>query len=284
MKQKQRTLQKDDLSIHLRGKKSEYPGYQRVEITFPDIYKSELCERYAWDTSAIEKLDIHIFGGFASLDTVVHWEDKEFFTVDIPITITEEPVIAVHSSLDALLSQGPFSDDKIKELEPLFEQAKIKASEIKQKEISKMREDTTLFRGYKHNPSAQFGHEGYCVVQTHRIKEVKGISYSEREFLGTDKKSVTTSGRVLLDISLQGVPFMDVYKRKINPHEHYTSTFKEELLKLANSPEEVIKSEQKITRTTGDGEHLTFLCSDSFAKRVNDYIQQRFAYLDTPKD
>lgn len=281
MNQKRITLKKDDLDIRLQSKKSEYPGYQRVEITFPDFYQSELHERYGWDESAVEQFNIHLFGRLQGLDAVVNWEDKEFFTVDVPTTTTEEPVLEVYKSLERLLSQGPFPNERVDKLEQLSEQAKEKASQILQLEISKIREDVLLFRGYKRNPSAQFGHEGYCVVEMHRIKKIKGLRYDDEEFLGQDKKIVTKSGRVLLDVSLGGLPFMNVYGGNINYREAYNSLFEEELLRLTNSPEDVIKQKHRIATTTGDSEHLTFLCSDSFAERVKDYVKQKFTYLDT---
>lgn len=284
MKQKRITLKKDDLNIRLQSKKSEYPEYQRVEVTFPDIYQSELCERYGWNESAVEQFDVHLFGRLQGLDAVVNWEDREFFTIDVPATATEEPVLEVYKSLEKLLSQGPFPNERVNELERLSEQTKEKASQILQAEISKIREDITLFRGYKRNLSAQFGHEGYCIVEMHRIKKTKGLRYDDEEFLGQDKKTVTKSGRVLLDVSLSGLPFMNVYGGNINYREAYKSLFEEELLRLANSPEDVIKQKHRITTTTGDSEHLTFLCSDSFAERVKDYVKQKFTYLDTEQN
>lgn len=281
MKQKRITLKKDDLDIRLQSKKSEYPEYQRVEVTFPDIYQSELCERYGWNESSVEQFDVHLFGRLQGLDAVVKWEDREFFTVDVPATATEEPVLEVYKSLEKLLSQGPFPNERVNELEQLSEQAKEKASRILQAEISKIREDITLFIGYKRNPSAQFGHEGYCIVEMHRIKKIKGLRYDDEEFLGQDKKTVTQYGRVILDVSISGLPFMNVYGKNVNYREAYTSLFEEELLRLANSPEDVIKQKHRITTTTGDSEQITLLCSDSFAERVKDYVKQKFTYLDT---
>jgi hypothetical protein len=155
-----------------------------VEITFPDFYQSELRQRYGWNNAALEQFDAHLFGSLQSLDAVVNWEDRELFTVDIPAGATEEPVLEVYRSLEGLLSRGSYSEEKAKEFEQSSELAKEKASKILQSEISKVREDVTLFTGYKRNPSAKFGHEGYCIVEMHRVKKSKGLRYDEEQFLG----------------------------------------------------------------------------------------------------
>ncbi|MBI4919146.1 hypothetical protein HY837_04395 [archaeon] len=283
MQKKSATLIKDNLSVKLNARKSEFPGHNRVEVTFPDTYKLDLNEHFNWDENAIDSTDVQIFGRLKCLDAFVSWEDDEFFTVDLPQDKEEEPVVKVYEALEQLLTQTPYDVQQIEELRKKSDKAKETVNQILENEIAKVREERTLFRGYKHNPSATFGHEGYCIVKLAKVKKTKGLTYDEESFTSAHRKIVTKPGVVLLEVSVNGDPFMKFYGAAISRDSFYTyqSIVLKELLALAEDSSGVIKSENRIGTTTGDSEKLNFLCTEEFAKRVNEYLSNKFSYLDT---
>lgn len=289
------TINVGESRAQLKKKKSEYPGYVRVEITFDDIYRSELADKFHWDDDQIDSFDDQLFAKLKDLDAVINWEDKEFFTVDIPESSTRDIISDVESALQSTF-RNPLGTEQLEMFKQSQEEAEDRAGELARQELAKVREEETLFRAYKEKPDAKSpaDHEGYCAIKLVKIKKASGIVYSDEEFLGREnRKIVTKPGMVILSISIQGKPFDQLYRGRVIKREEFYGKYESELQKLVQgmqtSPEDVVKTSYQIstTRNKGEanGEQINLLCTRKFAEKVAETVKNLYPDLhDTSKE
>lgn len=283
------TINVGEARAQLKKRKSEYPGYVRVEITFDDIYQSELADKFHWDDNQIGSFDDQLFAKLKDRGAVINWEDKEFFTVDIPESSTQDIISDVESALQSTF-RNPLIAEQLETFKQAQEAAEGRAGELARQELAKVREEETLFQAYKEKPDAKSpaDHEGYCAIKLVKIKKASGIGYSDEEFLGREnRKIVTKPDMVILSISVQGKPFDQLYRGRIIKHEEFYGGYESELQKLVQgiqtSPEDVIKVSYQIStiRNKGeaDGERIKLLCTMKFAEKVAEAVKNLYPDL-----
>jgi len=274
----------------LKKKKSEYPGYSRVEITFGDIYQSELADKFNWDHDQVESFDEQLFAKLAGKDAVIYWGDREYFTVDIPESSTQDIISDVESALLSTF-KNPLGAKNLETFKPLQRESADKAEEPARQELAKVREEKTLFQAYKKKPDAKSpaDHEGYCVIRLIKIKKISGITYDEEEFLGKEnRKMATKPGIVLLTIGVHGKAFDRLYQGKVIRPEEFYGKYESELQKIVQqmqkSPEDVVKTMYRISTIRGkgeaDGEQIRILCTQKFAEKLAETMMSLYPDFD----
>lgn len=280
MASKSATLRIGDITSRLSSRKSDYPNYSRVEITFSDAYIPELMEEHGWTEEDADSLDTQLFGRLSELEAVIHQEDREFFIVDIPAEKSSEPVKDVYQALEKMISEAPYTSEKIVELKEQAEETQGKAEAVQLERKAQARTDSTLLRGYLRDSEAVFGHRGYCIVEMASLKRLSALSYEEESFLGKEhRKQITKPGMVLVDVSLMGEPFFHFYHSAVNYRQPYASVVEEAIKQLATSPDEIVKISHHINSTTGDSEKIRMLCTKDLAEKIGSYFSQTFPHL-----
>lgn len=289
------TVEVGETKAQVRKRKSEYPGYARAEITFGDIYRSELVEKFNWTEDQANSFDEQLFAKLSDKLAVIDWQDREFFTVDIPESATRDIVSDVEAAL-LLTFKNPLEVDQLETFKKLREEAEDKAGELAAQELAKIREEKTLFQAYKKKPGAESpaDHEGYCIIRMIKIKKVSGLGYDDEEFLGREfRKTAVKPNMVILSISIQGDPFDRLYRGRVIQREEFYGKYESELQKiirgLQESPKEVAKISYQISmirnKDEADGERLKLLCTREFAERATTAIKNLYSDLeDISKD
>lgn len=286
------TVKVGESRARLAKKKSEYPGHTRVEITFDDIYQGELADKYDWNEGQIHSFDTQLFAKLRNKGAIVNWEDREFFTIDMPEEATKDVVADIESALKSVFSNPLSKKEDIEKAEELHRGIKDKQEELALQELAKVRKEENLFQAYQEKPHATSSadHEGYCAIRKVKIKKASGITYSDEEFLGRENiKTATKPNMVILSVSVNGKPFDRLYKGRIIKREQYGfGDYESELQKIIQRMQsqeyEVVKISHKIStkRNRGqeaDGERVELLCTEDFANKVAEHIKDLYSDL-----
>lgn len=286
------TIEVGEARVRLTKKKSEYPGYTRVEITFDDIYQGELADRYDWNESQIGSFDVQLFAKLQDKGAIINWEDKEFFTIDIPEEATKDVITDIESALKLTFVSPLLNKEDIEKVEELHRKIKDKQEELGRQELDKVRMEENLFQAYKEKPHATSpaDHEGYCAITKVKIKKASGITYSDEEFLGRENRKIATKpNMVILSVSVSGKPFDRLYSgRVIQKGQYGFGDYESELRKiiqgLQSQSDEIAKISHRVStiRNRGqeaDGERVEILCTEDFAGKVAEHIKGLYSDL-----
>jgi hypothetical protein len=279
------TIEVGGAKARLAKKKSEYPNYIRVEITFDDIYQGELADQYGWNEDQINSFDVQLFAKLQDKRAIVNWEDKEFFTIDIPKKATEDAIADIELALKATFD-NPLSKEDIKQTEKLHQEIKDKQEELAQQELAKIRIEKHIFQAYQEKPQAtsRADYDGYCAITEVKIKRASGMTYTDEEFLDRENKKIAIKpNMVILSVRVSGKPFDRLYNGQIIQEEqygfgNYESKLEKMIQGLQSQSNEVVKISHRIsdTRNKGqevDGEEVKILCTEDFASKVAEYIK-----------
>lgn len=291
------SLEVGETRATLVKKKSDYPGFVRVEITFGDIYRGELVSRFGWSEDQIESLDMQLFSKLREKGVIINWEDREFFVIDIPEAATSDPIMDVEAALQATLG-SPLSDQsEIEDAKKLHEELADNQEELARQERAKVRTEESLFRAYKTkpNPRNSADHDGYCSINKVKIKKVSGINYGDNEFLGTEyRKKATDPSMVILSVSVNGEPFDRIYEGRIIKEKSYGfGEYDSKLLEIIQGlkdPEkdEISKISYRVStirnRDEADGEEVKMLCTEDFVSKVAEHIKALYSDLEDYSD
>lgn len=286
------TIEVGESRARLVKKKSEYPGHTRVEITFDDIYQSELADKYGWNEKQIDSFDTQLFAKLRDKGALINWEDKEFFIIDIPEETTEDVIADIESALKSVFGNPLSKEEDIEKAEKLHREIKDRQEELARQELAKTRTEENLFQAYQEKPYATSpaDHEGYCAIRKVKIKKVSAITYSDEEFLGREnRKMATKPSMVILSISVSGKPFDRLYKGRIIQKGQYgfgdhESELQKIIQGLQSQEDEVVKMSHKVSAirnrgTEADGERVELLCTEDFANKVAEHIKGLYSDL-----
>ncbi|MCD6471121.1 hypothetical protein J7K86_01160 [bacterium] len=284
------TIELGESRVRLVKKKSEYPGYTRVEIIFDDIYQGELADKYGWNENQIDSFDTQLFAKLQDKEAIINWEDREFFTVDVPENATEDVIADIELALKLTFSNPLSKKEDIEKAEKLRQKIKNKQEELARQELAKVRTEENLFQAYKEKPHATSpaDHEGYCTISKVKIKKASGITYTDDEFLGREHRRIATKpNMVILSVSIAGEPFDRLYGGRVIQKEqfgNYESELEKIIKGLQSQPDEIVKISHKvsITRSKGqeaDGEEIKLLCTEDFANKVTEHIKSIYSDL-----
>lgn len=286
------TIEVGKAKARLNKKKSEYPGHTRVEITFDDFYKGELADQCGWNEKQIDSFDVQLFAKLQDKGAIVNWEDKEFFTVDIPEEATEDVIADIESALRSVFSNPLSTKEGIEKAEELHREIKNKQEKLALQELAKNRTEEYLFEAYQEKPHATSprDNEGFCAIVKVKIKKTSGITYGDEEFFGREnRKTATKPNMVILSVSVKGKPFDKLYKGRVIKKGHYGfGDYESELQKiiqgLQSQENEVAKMSNRVLvarnmGTEADGESVKLLCTEDFANKVVEHIKGLYSDL-----
>ncbi len=286
------TIEVGEARVRLNKKKSEYPGYTRVEITFDDIYQGELADQYGWNEEQIGSFDAQLFAKLQDKGAIVNWEDKEFFTIDIPEEAKEDVIADIELALRSVFSNPLSKKEDIEKAEKLHREIKDRQEELVRQELAKTRTEENLFQAYQEKPHATSSadHKGYCAIMKVKIKKASGITYSDEEFLGRENRKIATKpNMVILSVSVSGKPFDRLYKGRIIQKGQYgfgdyESDLQKIIQELQSQEDEVVKMSHRVSTirnrgTEADGEKVELLCTEDFANKVTEHIKGLFSDL-----
>ncbi|MFH0860431.1 MAG: hypothetical protein V1921_04470 [Candidatus Altiarchaeota archaeon] len=269
-------------------RKSDYPGYVRADITFNDIYQSDLFENHGWTEEQVRSFDTQLASKLKGMKANVEWEDKELFHVDVPATATRDAVSDVAEAVKSLI-QKPLTDVEIKGAADEVKAAAEAAKESLTRMMSETSSKENLFQAYKDpNPEKTWEHNGYCAVKRTTFAKAGGIGYEDGEFLGREyRRTATKKGMCILDISLSGEPFHCLYggREIVEGRFGFPEQYSSELLGIVSgmaAPGEVVKSQAQISARKGslaDGEHVKLLCTKDFSEKVVTSLKARYSDL-----
>ena len=291
LERKNSTLKVGESKARLMKRKSEIPGYTRVDVEFDDIYRGELVYKYNWTESQIESFDVQLFAKIKDKWWIVDREDKELFHVDIP-TENEQDVISYIESALKLTFEKPLQKEETTKLEQLHLAMQDQLNAVLAQEREKVRIEKNMFQAYKTNSEKIWlRHDWYCAISKIKIKKVSGITFSDEEFLWQEyKKIATKSDMIIMKVSVSDEPFDRLYKGRVIQKEVYMSnTYESELQKiikeLSHQDNDIVKISHSILSLRNkwqeaSGERVQILCTEDFANKVTEYIKNLYADLD----
>ncbi|MCE7873400.1 hypothetical protein DYH09_23915 [bacterium CPR1] len=276
-----------NLSVGLKQVRSDFPGHTRIQLEFSDGYLSDLAQEHGWTQDQCRKFPEQLFAKMGQSAPVIHQQDKELFTVDLPDSSSSNPLEDVRQALREA-TEHPESVRTLLAQEQAREAAGKRACEALQAETSKIRHETCLMRAYKRDPqsSSPSDHRGFCIVDQVRVTRARGLNRAEERFLGEDKRAALKDGMVLLCVSLAQAPLRALYGgRSIPVNGPYDSDLRKLIEGLAQ-PGELVKIEARPSiqgmNNRAAGEEARLLCKESLATRLVAELRQRNAGLDDP--